>query len=98
MTDIDNVSYINPKQTKRAWAERDYELETIELPFNHGKRLGIHRCAAIGLIRGDCQERRADGKLYCYYHQKAQDGLLEVSEGMYPVWPLPTVPWKFVAV
>jgi hypothetical protein len=33
--------------------------------------------------------------LYCYYHTKALEGHMEVSDGMYPVWPLPPVPWEF---
>ena len=90
-------SFINPAQSKRNWKPREDELETIELPFSNGIRLGSERCAAIGLIRGDCQEQHQDDSIYCYYHKKVAIGLVEPPVSMYPIWPLPVEPWQFTA-
>lgn len=52
-------------------------------------------CHAQGLERGNCPHTPAAGKLYCYYHDKVQQELLEVEEpGSYPVWPLPNFAHK----
>lgn len=61
------------------------------------------RCAARGLILGDCCERQSQDSVYCYYHSKVQRGVISThlaknSNGawveaapsnVYPVWPLP---------
>jgi hypothetical protein len=94
---VELTQFVNPKQKKRPWGTRNETLPDIEVSYGNGIRKGHLRCACLGLIRGDCQEQRLPGSIYCYYHTKALDGLVEVSEGMYAVWPLPPVPWKFIS-
>lgn len=69
----------------------------MELPFSRGIRRGKERCAAVGLIRGDCQDAHTIDGLYCYYHDKVLTGLIEAPEDLYPVWPLPTQAWQFAS-
>lgn len=46
------------------------------------------------MLRGDCDERRESDSIYCYYHTKVVLEQLEAeSPHVYPVWPLPLVPW-----
>lgn len=94
---VELTQLINPMQKKRSWKERTENLPDIEVSYGNGIRKGHLRCACLGLIRGDCQEQRFMGSIYCYYHTKASQGILEVSEGMYAIWPLPPVPWKFIS-
>lgn len=94
---VELSQFVNPEQKKREWVPRSEILPDMELSYGNGIRKGHLRCACIGLIRGDCQEQRKMGSIYCYYHTKASEGLLEVSEGMYAVWPLPDEPWKFIS-
>lgn len=59
-------------------------------PSTPALRRSRERCHAIGLLRGDCEQHRAPDSLYCYYHDKVQQDLLETSaNGAYPVMPLP---------
>ena len=94
---VELSQFVNPQQKKREWVPRSENLPDMELSYGNGIRKGHLRCACIGLIRGDCQEQRQMGSIYCYYHTKASEGLLEVSEGMYAVWPIPDEPWKFIS-
>lgn len=63
-----------------------------------GELLPGGACSAVGLVRGDCPQQRVEGSAYCYYHHKAERGLLEpagreawpeLPDAYYPVWPLP---------
>lgn len=94
---VELSQFVNPTQKKRSWTFRTEDLPDIELSYGNGIRKGFKRCACIGLIRGDCQEQRQNGSIYCYYHTKALQGHLEVSEGMYAVWPLPEEAWRFIS-
>jgi len=94
---VELSQFVNPVQKKRNHGPRTEPLEDIELSYGNGIRKGHKRCACIGLIRGDCQEQRQEGSIYCYYHTKALQGLVEANDGMYAVWPLPEKPWKFIS-
>lgn len=91
----DTHSLLHPKQGKRDIVFRSNDLPDLELSFGNGLRLGGLRCGQLGLIRGDCQEERRVGKLYCYYHDKVASGLIDPPKEMYPTWPLPNYPWQF---
>ena len=93
----DTHSLLHPKQNKRNIEFRTENLPDLELSFGNGIRRGSQRCGQLGLIRGDCQEERKIGKLYCYYHDKVSSGRIEPPKEMYPSWPLPNYPWKFTA-
>lgn len=81
------------KANPYTWVGRTEPLEDIRNAS--GSLKGDQRCAAIGLIRGSCSERRSISSIYCYYHDKVRSGLITVYPDLYPVWPLPEVPWDF---
>lgn len=63
---------------------------TTTRPTRPVRRRSSERCHAVGLVRGDCEQHRAPGSVYCYYHDKVQAGTLEPSApGVYPILPLP---------
>lgn len=59
-----------------------------------GRRPGFRRCSALGLERGDCQQERMPDSVYCYYHEKVQDGRSLPTADVYPVWPLPPTGYR----
>lgn len=75
---------------ERPWRHRTSRDVLPDFTLSGGKTLEHHqRCGVLGLPLGDCQMERFGPSAYCGYHQKLAEGLLEPTDRVYPVWPLP---------
>jgi len=50
----------------------------------------VWQCEYTRTVRGDCEQQKARGDRYCYYHQKVTNGLIEADETA-SLYDMPTI-------